>query len=239
MKPDTILFDLDGTLLPMDQDTFVRAYFGLLARKMAPLGYEPKKMLDAVYAGTGAMIKNDGSAANETVFWRVFCGVFGEQARRDEPHFDAFYRHEFQQVKDACGFDARAAKLIENLKAKGYRLVLATNPLFPAVATQSRIRWAGMQVEDFEWVTTYENACFCKPNLKYYEEIIHKLGLDPAHCLMVGNDVGEDMIAGKLGMKTFLLTDCLINRVGEDIEKYPHGSFDALETYIEELERDE
>ena len=239
MKYTTILFDLDGTLLPMDQDTFVRAYFGLLARKMAPMGYEPKKMMEAIYAGMGAMIKNDGTATNETVFWKVFCSVFGEQAREDQPHFDAFYRSEFQQVKDACGFDARAAKLIEKLKAKGYRLVLATNPLFPAIATQSRIRWAGMHADDFEWVTTYENSSFCKPNLKYYEEIVKKLNLDPEQCLMVGNDVGEDMIAGKLGMKTFLLTDCLINRVGEDIEKYPHGSFEALEGYIENLQDNE
>ncbi len=235
----TILFDLDGTLLPMDQNTFVGAYFGLLARKMAPLGYEPRKMMEAVYAGTGAMIKNDGTAKNETVFWNVFCGVFGEQARRDEPHFDAFYRNEFQQVKDACGFDARAAGLIKRLKEKGYRLVLATNPLFHAVATHSRIRWAGLNVDDFDWVTTYENASFCKPNIKYYGEIMEKLHLDPADCLMVGNDVGEDMIAGRLGMKTFLLTDCLINRVGEDIEKYPHGSFEELERYIENLQHNE
>jgi len=232
MEIRTILFDLDGTLLPMDQDTFIQAYFGLLARKMAPLGYEPKRMIEAVYAGTGAMIKNDGSATNETVFWKVFCGVFGEQARADEPYFDAFYRNEFQQVKDACGFDERAAKLIERLKEKGYRLVLATNPLFPAVATRSRIRWAGLNADDFEWITTYENASFCKPNVKYYEEIIRKLELDPRQCLMVGNDVGEDMIAGKLGMKTFLLTDCLINRVEADVRMYPHGSFEALERYI-------
>ena len=239
MKLKTILFDLDGTLLPMDQDTFVKAYFGLLARKMAPLGYEPKKMMQAVYAGTEAMIRNDGSAMNEAVFWKVFCGVFGEQAKNDEPHFDAFYRNEFQQVKDVCGFDARAAKLIGKLREKGYRLVLATNPLFPAVATHSRIRWAGLNAEDFEWVTTYENSSFCKPNPQYYEEIVKKLNLDSQQCLMVGNDVGEDMIAGKLGMKTFLLTDCLINRVNEDIEKYQHGSFKDLERYIEDLESGE
>jgi len=239
MKLQAILFDLDGTLLPMDQETFIKAYFGLLARKMAPLGYEPQKMIQAVYAGTEAMIKNNGAATNETVFWNVFCGVFGEQARKDEPHFEAFYRNEFQQVKDVCGFDGRAAQLIARLKEKGYRLVLATNPLFPPVATQSRIRWAGMNVSDFEWVTTYDNSSFCKPDVKYYEEIIKKLDLDPACCLMVGNDVGEDMIAGRLGMKTFLLTDCLINRVGEDIEKYPRGSFEALERYIESLEYEE
>lgn len=35
------LFDLDGTLLPMDQDAFTRGYFNLLAKKLAPHGYEP------------------------------------------------------------------------------------------------------------------------------------------------------------------------------------------------------
>ncbi len=186
--------------------------------------------------GTGRVIRNDGSLRNETVFWQAFCGVFGEKAMEHLPVFEAFYRNEFQQVSATCGCDARAAKLIAALKEKGYRLVLATNPLFPAVATHSRIRWAGLNVEDFELVTTYENSSFCKPNIQYYEEIVKKLGLEPAQCLMVGNDVGEDMVAGKLGMKTFLLTDCLLNRVGEDIEKYPHGSFEALKSYIQSLE---
>ena len=236
MKLDAVLFDLDGTLLPMDQDVFIKAYFGRLARKLAPLGYEPEKLMKAIYAGIGAMVGNDGKVRNEEAFWRTFCSIFGEQAKADEPHFAAFYRNEFQQVQEACGFDARSAQVIKALREKGYRLVLATNPLFPAVATQSRIRWAGLDAQDFEWVTTYENASFCKPNVKYYEEIVAKLGLNPERCLMVGNDVGEDMIAGKLGMKTFLLTDCLINRVGEDIEQYPHGSFAELESYIEALE---
>ena len=238
MKLDAILFDLDGTLLPMDQETFLKAYFGLLARKLAEVGYDPQALVKAIYAGTNAMLHNDGAVSNEVVFWKTFCGIFGEKAREDEPHFDAFYCNEFQQVKDACGFDARAGAMVKRLREKGYRLVLATNPLFPAAATRSRIAWAGLDAQDFEWVTTYDNASFCKPNLKYYEEIMHKLGLDPKQCLMVGNDVGEDMITSQLGMKTFLLTDCLINRAGEDIEQYPHGSFEALESYIEALENE-
>ena len=43
-----VLFDLDGTLLPMDQDAFVEGYFGLLARKMIPYGYEPEKLVKAI-----------------------------------------------------------------------------------------------------------------------------------------------------------------------------------------------
>ena len=50
---------------------------------------------------------------------------------------------------------------------------------------------------------------------------------------MVGNDVQEDMIAETVGMKVFLLTDCLINRNGADISVWPHGGFDDLLRWIE------
>ena len=65
-KLTTILFDLDGTLLPMDNDAFTKGYFKLLAARLAPLGYEPAKLVDSIWAGTAAMVKNDGSQNNET-----------------------------------------------------------------------------------------------------------------------------------------------------------------------------
>ena len=52
---------------------------------------------------------------------------------------------------------------------------------------------------------------------------------------MVGNDVGEDMIAATLGMKVFLLTDCLINKAGADIHQFPNGSFPELMEFIRGL----
>lgn len=227
-----ILFDLDGTLLPMDQEVFVKDYLGRMAKFLAPYGYEPEKLVKAIWAGTGAMVKNDGSAINEEVFWSVFNGILEKNARDDEALFEKFYQTEFQKSRDVCGFHPESAKAIQKIKSMGYRVVLATNPLFPAVATQSRIRWAGLQPEDFELVTTYENARFCKPNLDYYREILGKLDLDGSECLMVGNDVGEDMIARKLGMQVFLLTDCLINRGNEDISQFPNGSFAELLRYL-------
>ena len=121
------------------------------------------------------------------------------------------------------------------LKAKRIRLILATNPLFPAVATESRIRWAGLSPEDFEFYTTYENSRLCKPNPKYYEWLLEKSGLSAEDCLMVGNDVGDDMVAENLGMKVFLLTDCLINKTDRAIDEFPHGGFDELKNYLEEL----
>ena len=213
----------------------MRAYFGLLGRKMAPLGYAPERLLKVIVDGIQAMVENDGGATNEAAFWRVFCVAFGERAREDMPRFEAFYQNEFQQARAACGFDPRAAQTVRTLRTMGYRVALATNPLFPRVATHSRIRWAGMEPQDFELVTTYEDSCFCKPDLRYYEEILGKLQVQPGECLMVGNDVDEDMIAEKLGMRVFLLTDCLINRHARDVSRYPQGSFDALAAYVKTL----
>lgn len=228
----TCLFDLDGTLLPMDQETFVNSYLTRLAKKMAPHGYAPETLVKAVWSGTAAMVQNDGTATNEAVFWQVFDRIFGRDTRVDEPLFEAFYQEEFQQVRLDCGFNPLAAETICQIKAMGFRTVLATNPLFPPIATQSRVRWAGLNPEDFEFITTYDNSSRCKPNPDYYREILDKLDLKAAECLMVGNDVTEDMVAGTLGMKVFLLTDCLINKDNADISQYPNGSFPELLDYI-------
>lgn len=228
MAITTVLFDLDGTLLPMDQEKFTRGYFGLLAQKLAPHGYEPKALVDAIWAGTAAMVKNTGEVTNETAFWQKFCALVGDRALEDKPLFDEFYQKEFQQVQAVCGFTPQAAEVVRRAKARGLRVALATNPLFPAVATESRIRWAGLSPDNFELYTTYENACHCKPNPDYYRDILDRLGIAPEECLMVGNDVGEDMVAQTLGMQVFLLTDCLINKEERDITAYPHGDFSAL-----------
>lgn len=231
----TVLFDLDGTLLPMDQDEFTKYYFKLLAAKLAPHGYDPKALVDAIWAGTAAMVKNDGRCTNEQAFWTCFAALLGERVRADEPTFAQFYANEFSGAKAACGFDARAGAIVRDLKARGYRVALATNPIFPAIATQSRIRWAGLEPEDFALYTTYENSRFCKPNPAYYQEILTALGAQAEECLMVGNDAREDLAARELGIEVFLLTPCLINRDGVDISALPHGDFDALRDYLARL----
>ena len=233
MKLTTILFDLDGTLLPMDNDAFTKGYFKLLAAKLAPHGYEPKQLVDAIWAGTAAMVKNDGTQSNEEAFWKKFAGIYGEQVLADKPLFDGFYQIDFQAAKGFCGFNPNAAMAVHTVKEMGLRVALATNPIFPAVATESRIRWAGLEPEDFELYTTYENIGFCKPNPDNYREIAKRLGVQPEECLMVGNDVTEDMVAQSIGMQVFLLTDCLINKERKDISLYPRGSFLQLLDHIE------
>ncbi len=227
-----ILFDLDGTLLPMDQDEFTNGYFKFLAAKMAAFGYEPEKLIDSIWKGTYAMMKNDGSCSNETAFWRTYASIYGEESLKDISIFDEFYRVDFQQAKMFCGVNQKAIDAVRTLKKEGYGLVLATSPIFPAIATKSRIRWAGLLPEDFELVTTYENIGCSKPNPKYFTEVAGRVGATPKDCLMVGNDVYEDMAAAAVGMGVFLLTDCLLNKKDEDISVYPHGDFDDMMGYV-------
>lgn len=229
----TILFDLDGTLLSMDQDAFTKAYFKSLAEYLVPFGYEPKELIDEVCQGTYAMVKNRGEKTNESVFWEVFTKKC-VNAEQDKLLFDKFYLTKFDELKKVCSFDKQAGKIIKLLKSKGFRLVLASNPVFPKVAQESRMRWAGLDVEDFDYITCYENSSYCKPNPAYYTAIAQTLGVAPEECLMVGNDVDEDMVAESTGMKVFLLTNCLINRSRKNISVYPKGNFEQLLTYLEE-----
>ena len=223
---------MDGTLLPMDNDKFTKGYFKLLAAKLAPYGYEPKQLVDAIWAGTAVMVKNDGSRSNEEAFWQKFAEIYGEKVYTDKQIFDEFYEQEFQNVKALCGFNPKAAETVKRMKDLGFRTALATNPIFPAVATESRIRWAGLDPEDFELYTTYENIGYCKPSPNYYCELLKRLQVEPEECLMTGNDVTEDMIAESVGMKVFLLTDCLINKERKNISVYPRGSFGQLTEFV-------
>ena len=232
MKLRCVLFDLDGTLLPMDQEEFTKAYFHLLAKKLAPRGYESKALVDAIWAGTAAMVKNDGRFSNEEAFWQRFTQIYGPKVQEDKPVFEEFYANEFQNARTACGFNPRAAETVAAIRSMGYQVALATNPIFPAVATESRIRWAGLKPADFTLYTTYENSTHCKPNPAYFRDVAESLHLAPESCLMVGNDALEDTAAAQVGMKVFLLTDCLINKDGRDISAYPQGSFEQLLDYV-------
>ena len=235
MSIKAILFDLDGTLLPMDHEPFVKGYLGGLASALAPHGYSAQELPASIFKGMAAMVSNDGTATNEEVFWRVFTKIYGDKVKDDIPYFDKFYQEEFDKVSEVASPDPLVPSLIKELKARGIHIILATNPVFPAIATIKRTRWAGLSVEDFELFTSYENSRYCKPNLKYYEDILKKTGLNAEECLMVGNDVDEDMITEKLGMKVFLITKHIINKSNKDISIYPCGDFADLSHYIKKL----
>lgn len=235
MPQKVILFDLDGTLLPMDQDAFIKKYFTLLAAKMVPLGFEPQAFIKAMWAGIEAMMKNDGKALNETVFWEKFSAACDQDVRAHIDAFEEFYREDFEKARVHCGVNPAVPRLLADLKAAGHRVVLATSPVYPKIATEARIRWAGLEPSDFELVTTYENCGFCKPNPVYYSDLAARLKADPKNCIMVGNDTKDDLPAASVGMQVFVLTDHLIDAEKKDFSAHPHGDFEQLCAFLKNL----
>lgn len=234
MRYQAIFFDLDGTLLPMDNDAFTKGYFHLLAEVTGPYGYEEAALVPALWKGVAAMVKNDGSRTNAEAFWETFAGLLGPEVYDHMPVFDDFYTGAFRKAVAFTGPNPRAGEAVALARRKAERVVLATNPLFPPGGVATRLRWLGLAPEDFDLVTNYENSGTCKPNPAYYREILGKLRLKPEGCLMVGNDVQEDVeAAGQAGLDAFLVTDCLISRGA--MPDCPQGSFGDLLAFLEAL----
>lgn len=226
-----ILFDLDGTLLPMDMPEYLRIYIAGLAAQIPHIPAE--QMHGVLWEGILAMMKNDGSRTNRAAFADVFTARTGLDYDENEEKFLRFYETDYQKCAAACTPVPLAARLIGTLQKKGYRIVIATSPLYPACATQSRLRWAGLDGCDFPLVTTFDDFHHAKPHPGYYLEVCEKLGAAPQDCLMVGNDVEEDGVAQSIGIETLLVTDCLINKKSLPTEAFRLASLQDVMTWAE------
>ena len=226
-----VLFDLDGTLLPMDTKKFIYIYSRGLCNKINQ--FDSDLVLKVLFKGIENMYLNDGSKTNEKVFIETFESLLNVSFNKFEKLLEEFYQEDFELCKTACFVNDKARKLIDYLKSKGIRIVIATNPFFPQVATYTRLRWLGLEPYEFELVTTYENSHYCKPNPKYFEEIFTKLNMKPEESLMVGNDVEEDGCIKALNVKHFLISDYLINNKNLEINADFIGTFDEVVKEIE------
>lgn len=232
---NTILFDLDGTLVPYIQEDFINAYISTLVQRLTPMGYDGEKVVKALWKGTGAMLTHDGQRTNRQVFWESFAADLGYGALGLESILEDYYSNEFNAVSATLKETVDRGGLIRALREKGYTLVLATNPVFPAVAVAARLRWIGLEPENFDYVTTYENSRFSKPDPAYYQEILTKLDRQAGQCLMVGNNPSDDGGAEKAGITTWLVTDYLENEKGLPLDGFPCFTYPELERALLEL----
>lgn len=204
-----ILFDLDDTLLGNDMDRFLPGYFDLLGRFAEK--YLPRdQFLPELLASTEAMIRNvDPALSNRDVFWQTFEQRTGLDSAELEAFFEQFYRNQFLQLRNRTEKRPFAPQLVQFCLDHNLKVVVATNPLFPLIAIEARLDWAGLPVDEFDFalVTGYENMHAAKPQTAYYSEILAKIGCAPAEALMVGNDWEADILpAHRAGLQTFWLS---------------------------------
>ena len=155
--------------------------------------------------GIESMKKNDGKQSNELVYWQAFEQACGYKRAELEPLFFEFYRTDYARIGDDYVPDENMKELVHLLEAKGYQLIVATNPLVPQIANQQRVLWSG--TGDVNWleITSFENYSSAKPNVRFYQEICKRFRLEPQECLMVGNSIRDDGAAQELGMEFYLI----------------------------------
>lgn len=220
-----ILFDLDGTLINMDQDKFLELYMMSLYNYSKDEYKDVYELIDIIKKGVYLMVTNNGEKTNEEVFYEHFKSIHKDKTDEILKKYEGYYNSDFIITKKATSLKPSAPLLIKELKEKGYNLILATNPIFPRIATLNRIKWAGLDPNDFTYISTYENSCYSKPNIKYYEEILNKLNLNKEECLMIGNDTTEDYVITNLDIPCIILKENLINKNNLELD------FSTLDEY--------
>lgn len=200
-----ILFDLDGTLIEVDLKLFIPEYLKLLASNVSHL-VRQSKFISKLMIASQEVDKNDGSKTNEQVFEETFFPLIGYAREEINPYIDKFYEQDFPKLRQYTTRKSAARKVMQTAFEKGYDVVIATTPLLPETAIRQRLDWAGVPIEEFPYklITSLENTSANKPNLLYYKSITQIIDHSPEECIMVG-DEDKDMVAARIGMKTFLV----------------------------------
>lgn len=225
----TLLLDLDGTLLDIEVSFFLGPMVEAMHECFRDV-LDMDRFRKGLFGGTEAIMvepRSDGET-NRDGFNRTFSSLTGMDIPDIDQRFRQFYTNVFptlnrygRPVAGASGFIARAAE-------EGYTLCLATNPVFPTSAVLERLRWSGVDPDAFRFIPGLETMSTCKPRIDYYLELSSILGVEPSACLMVGNDVQQDLPASEAGMGTFLVEGQVIDRGSSDLEPDARGSLEDL-----------
>jgi FMN phosphatase YigB (HAD superfamily) len=197
-----VLFDLDGTLLDLDLALFLRNYFASLG-EVVERHFPGGNVMHAILAATEAVQRPHPGQTNRDVFYADFLTRTGIDLSASWEVFDAFYRERFPALGDGCRPRKGARRAVETALALGLDVVVATQPIFPRIAIEHRLEWAGLSDLGLKRLTTYEIMHACKPLPDYFREAAAMAGHEPAQCLMVGDDRALDMPASDVGMRTF------------------------------------
>lgn len=201
-----VLFDLDGTLLDIEVTTFLGRYFKALGA-MVEEHFPGRELMPAVLASVNAMQLRHPGRTNREVFYDDFLARTGVDLTEQWSVFEAFYRERFPLLGDAYGPTKGARRAVVTALGLGLDVVVATQPIFPRIAIEHRLAWAGLDDLALEHLTTYEIMHACKPLPDYFREAAAMAGADARECVMVGDDRTNDMAAADLGMSTFYVGD--------------------------------
>ncbi|HLF29083.1 MAG TPA: HAD family hydrolase [Anaerolineae bacterium] len=200
----TVLFDLDGTLLDNDMDVFITHFLRRFAPHVAHRVGPEQFVQTWLHALQFLLHNSDQTLTNQEVFDLNFYPRLG--VLRDEllPSVEAFYATSYRSLRSLVRPRPGARETVQAMLDAGLSVVVATNPIFPQVAVDQRLEWAGIADLPLALITTSENMHAAKPSLQYYHEILDRIACAPAESLMIGDDFINDIQpANRLGLRTY------------------------------------
>lgn len=206
----TLLVDLDNTLLGNDMDTFIPAYLGALGAYLADR-VAPENMVANMLAATQQMMENNSPKRTlKAAFDPWFYPPLGLVEAEMRGPLNQFYAEQFPNLRGVTQYKPEALDFIQAADQQGYRVGIATNPLFPHTAITQRLAWAGLGTQNntFCLVPSYETFHFAKPNPAFFAEFLGRIGWPEGRVLMVGNDPDHDVRGAQgMGIPIFWISD--------------------------------
>ncbi|MDB5100020.1 MAG: hydrolase [Cyanobacteria bacterium RYN_339] len=233
---DTLLLDLDGTLVDQVQPGSGLQFTWLVLRRFT--GLAPwRTTYRAGHAAVHALQHHRSDLTNFEAMIAAFCAEAGVAPEAVRERVLALAEHDFPAMGWRFKPIPGARQMLETARGLGYRLVLATNPTVPFPMTQHRMRWAG--IDDLPWafIAHPQIMTRTKPDVAYYHELLAKLDCGPERCLMVGNDFRKDLPAMDAGIQTFLLDRPMSRKARKALATYHpdhFGSYAELESLLRE-----
>lgn len=203
--PD-LIFDLYGTLVDIhteESDTVwekTAIYFGFYGA-----AYTGPELKQAFFQAMAARERGAGQS------YECFPDIPAEQVMEA-----LFQAKGIQENAAALGFQAaqvfrilsidyirlypRVLEALARLRSRGYRLWLLSNA--QRAFTAYELRYLGLE-EQFDGIYLSSDYNRRKPDVRFIRALLREQQLDPARCLMVGNDRDTDISgAKKVGMAT-------------------------------------
>lgn len=204
MAVDTLLFDLDGTLVDQFQPGSAFEFGCRVVARCYDLA-PPWRIVKAGRAAHRALKTHQSEATNFEVMIETFCRESGARPEIVRERVRVFFGEDFKAMAWRFRPVPGAAETVRLAASLGFTLVLATNPTVPEPTIHQRLAWAGLGDVDWAFVTHPENMTRSKPDVAYYSELLAHLGRSPERCLMIGNDFRKDLAAMDAGIQAFLL----------------------------------
>lgn len=231
----TLLIDLDDTLLPDSTEKFLPVYLSALAQHL-DLG-ESKKVVETLFWATQeALAKPKIDQTLKETFDSLFFPALGTSVDAQQEKINIFYKDHFPKLSPIDQPDPDAIELVQNALDRGYRVAIATNPIFPKVATYERMRWAGLEPENpaLEIISTYEHFHFGKPHPAYFLELIAQIGWPDGGFIMVGDSEERDILPAKaLGMATYRVFQ--VADPSQNSGRHTSGTLSEILPWLEKL----